>query len=377
MSRLARFLLPLVLALPAAAHADLAPLPDAQVQALRALPQDPAPPALTRNSHYWVSNENALELFYPHIQNKGGVLIGVGTDQNYLFAGWAKPEILILMDFDVGISQIHQAYSIIFAEAADPEAFLAWWDEGHEKQLVEKIKAKYTEPGLQKHILSALKTARHTVFARLKKEKKHFAKLNIPTFLSDAAQYAYVRDLWVKNRVVALRGDLTATQTMKGIADLLKAQSWTVGVFYPSNAEQYFDFVEQYRTNVTSLPATDASTVIRTLGWGSLYGKADETYHYSVQPLKNFDAWLKDPGTQNVGKMHRFRTPSPDIIGFSTFDKVPGAEPTPNYRAGKGKAKAADDGAPVEPRKHHKKKDLDAAGGSPADKPAGSPPETH
>lgn len=315
----------------APAAAELPAFSDAQANALQSLPQDPAPEALTRNSHYWVSNENRLELFEPHIRNRGGVLVGVGTDQNYLFAGWARSEVLILMDFDLAISDIHRAYAIFFADYADPAAFIEGWSDAHIKDVEAKIVAKYTDPTLQKRVLRAYKTARGTIYARLKKVARHLKKLGIASFLDDQAQYAHVRGLWAKRRVVALRGDLTAGATVLAIGKLIKDQGWTLGVFYPSNAEQYFGMIPQYRTNIQGLPASERSLVIRTMGWGTAYGKADETYHYNVQPLSNFQAWTKEPSVKSSGHMLRWRTPS-DTYGFSTFDKLPGAKPTPNVK---------------------------------------------
>lgn len=327
---------------PPARAAELAPLTDAQVSALQALPADPAPEALTRNSHYWVSNENRLELFEPNIRNRGGVLIGVGTDQNYLFAGWAHSDVLILMDFDAAIADIHQVYGIFFRDFAEPAAFIEGWGPDHIKDVETKIVAKFPDAAQQKRILRAYKTARGTVYARLKKVLRHLGKLGVHSFLDTPEQYTHVRDLWAKRRVVALRGDLTANGTMLAIGKLIKEQGWTLGVFYPSNAEQYFPMLPQYQANIQGLPASEKSLVIRTMGWGTVYGRADETYHYNVQPLSNFQAWTKDPKVGSAGRMLRWRTPS-KIHGFSTFDKLPGAEPTPSV----GKKKPTEPGDPA------------------------------
>ena len=56
-----------------------------------ALEADEAPEEITRNSHYVISNELNHHLFRPHVQDLGGVLVGVGSDQLYLIAGWMKP----------------------------------------------------------------------------------------------------------------------------------------------------------------------------------------------------------------------------------------------------------------------------------------------
>ena len=48
-----------------------------------------------------VGNEDHLDLFRPAVKDKGGLYIGVGTDQNYLLGAWARAEALVLMDFDI------------------------------------------------------------------------------------------------------------------------------------------------------------------------------------------------------------------------------------------------------------------------------------
>ena len=50
--------------------------------------------------------------------------MGVGTDQNYLIAGWSRPEVLVLMDFDQVVVDLHRVYQLAFLHAESPEAFL-------------------------------------------------------------------------------------------------------------------------------------------------------------------------------------------------------------------------------------------------------------
>ena len=43
--------------------------------------------------------------------------------------------------------------------------------------------------------------------------------LKMPTFLDDQEQYDHIRSLWATGRVLAIRGDLTADQTMLDLAE--------------------------------------------------------------------------------------------------------------------------------------------------------------
>ena len=61
---------------------------------------EPPPPKLTLNKHFLISNENHLHYFHDLVKDVGGVYLGVGSEQNYVLAGWAKSERMIIVDFD-------------------------------------------------------------------------------------------------------------------------------------------------------------------------------------------------------------------------------------------------------------------------------------
>jgi hypothetical protein len=313
--------------------ADLAPIDPALAAALAAVPSDPEPDALTRDTHYWVCNEDALDLFEPHIRGLGGALIGVGTDQNFVFAGWAKTELLVLMDFDQSIGDLHRGYRAAFETAESPQAFLALWSRESLPQMQAAITAMYPDTATQKRVQRAFKTARGGVLRRLEHTLKFAGKKGLRTFLDDPDQYAHVRALWKAGRVSIHRGDLTKRGTLQAIGQALRAHGQLVRIFYPSNAEQYFDYGPAYRENLRALPIDARSVVIRTLGWGELFGRADGTYHYTVQPTSNFLEWLADPKVKHAGRMLRFRTPS-EVEGFSQMTQRPGpdARPAPNRK---------------------------------------------
>lgn len=316
------------------AAADLTPLEPAAVSALAAVPADPEPETLTRDTHYWVCNEDALELFEPHIRGLGGTLVGVGTDQNFVFAGWARTELLVLMDFDQAIGDLHRAYRVAFEAAETPAAFIDQWSKANAPALQARIIATYPDAEVQRRVLRAFKTARGTVLRRFERTLKFMGKKGMRTFLDDAEQYTHVRRLWQTGRVSVHRGDLTKRGTLAALGKALREHGQTVRVFYPSNAEQYFDYVPEYRENVRALPVDARSLVIRTIGWGELFGRADATYHYNVQTLTNFVEWLADPRMKHAGRMLRFRTPGV-VEGFSQMTQSPGptARPARNRNA--------------------------------------------
>ncbi|MEM6297042.1 MAG: hypothetical protein AAGA54_37600, partial [Myxococcota bacterium] len=96
---------------------------------LTALPSDPPPAKLTNDTHYLVSNERRLDLFADDVRDRGDAYIGVGAGQNYVLAAWADPEVMVLVDFDADVVDLHALYILFFAHADDIETFESLWSD--------------------------------------------------------------------------------------------------------------------------------------------------------------------------------------------------------------------------------------------------------
>ncbi len=276
----------------------LAQQPDllADLSGFSVLTPDPPPEELTRGSHYWIGNEDRLDLFFPHVKDKGGVHVGVGAEQNWLLCAWSRCQVAVLMDFDQSIVDLHRVYFAAFATAATKEEFTALWLDKQRKGLRDAIIARYTGKD-RAGALEALKVARWSVerrFAVLQTTLKD--KRGLTTFLTDDADYAHVRDVVVSGRAFALRGDLTKAKAMTSIAEARTKAGLTVQTLYLSNAEQYFNFNAQVRKNYRALPFSSTSVVVRTHGWNSLgYAKDGNQYHYGIQSGESLHAFARDP----------------------------------------------------------------------------------
>lgn len=305
---------------PVAAADPLAPLPDEVRERFASLPEDPKPDELIRNSHYWISNERNLQLWHEHVEDLGGAYLGVGTDQNYVLAGWAKSDLVVIVDFDAAIADLHQVYGLFFDVAETYEDFYQRWSPGREAEGLALIDERFAERPDLKQIRKAYKIARQLVWARLRIVRKAYEKLDIPTFVTDQAQYDHVRTLWRNGRVFALRGDFTADATMVALGKAMKDSGLSFNVIYLSNVEQYVDYTPEWRRNFLGLPVGDKGVVVRTLGWGG-FGFVDEAekYHYNVQPAPKFLAWLEQSRVKNLPTMlhHRTRT---QTQGLSLLD---------------------------------------------------------
>ena len=260
---------------------------DAQVRdALASIRPDPAPKEITRGIHYVVSNEKKHYLWRPHVEHLGGIAIGVGAEQNYMLAGWARPEVLILMDFDGYIPWLHLAYAAAFHHAKTPAEMVALWRESGRRTLVELVEARYDRP-TARNVKRAIKHA-WSVGAHLARIRRDYRDRGIPCFLTAQNQYDHIRDLTRRGRVLAIRGDLTGERTMADIAAVSQELDLPVRVVYLSNAEYYFPFrAGRYRDNMSGLPYDPRSLVLRT------WPRRGNEYRYYEQRGVDFVTWLE------------------------------------------------------------------------------------
>ena len=263
-----------------------------------------------------------MDLFHDSTKDLGGVYIGVGSDQNYLLAGWAKSEVLVLMDFDQKIVDLHKVYEIAFRHATNKEEFINLWKATANEQLRELIKAAHTEARAQRSVLQAHRVAQRHVARRFRKVIKQMENAQLPSFLTDDGQYDHIRNLYLEGKVFMVSGNLTITGTMKAIGEAAAHAGMKVRVLYLSNAEQYFRVRPPFRDNIESLPTDEKSIVIRTNGWTGLAYVKDTSYHYNVQSAESFKQFVAHPRMRTTAGMLKQATPS-DIYGFSTLNASP------------------------------------------------------
>ena len=307
---------------PTATAPVVGPVPEALPAQFAAIRSDPAPAGLIHDSHYWISNEHSHFVWHAQLQGIGGAYLGVGTDQNYLLAGWARSELLLLVDFDAAVVELHQAYRVAFESSATPGEFLALWTRTGATTLADRILVAYPDPDVHAGVLRAQRVARASVHARLRRTLRSHAVRGIATYLDDQAQYDHLRALWRDGRVITVRGDLTGDATLVDVAAALRAADVPLKVLYLSNTEQYFDYGPSFRRNILGLGLGDGSLVLRTLGWrvhGFIEG---EQYHYASQSGPTFAAWMGHSRVISAGKMLA-RKRMTEVPGVSVVEALP------------------------------------------------------
>ena len=279
----------------------IAAAPD--LSAFAALPEDPAPKEIVRGNHYWVSNEERPELFREDIEKMGGggVYIGVGAEQNFVFAGWAKPDVMVLMDFDGAIPDVHRVYASVFRRAETKEAFVDALSLKNVTMLLSWVKEDYPSTAVRVRLFEVIKDSRAILRLHAERIKSGFVERGVPTFLTDDSQYARVRALYTGGRVFMVRGDLTAARTMRAIGDAAKRAGLPVHALYMSNAEQYFGYNGDFRKNILALPFDEKSLVLRTISWKNWgFAKDSNLYHYDIQGGLSLQSFVADPRTTSV-----------------------------------------------------------------------------
>ncbi len=261
---------------------------DAQTsESFRAGPEDAY---FKTDTHYVKTNESRHDVWFPYIDGLGGAYLGVGADQNYTLIARARSRFVFLIDIDPRVGQTHRVYEVLIERAETPEALLAYFERSAEDEtaaLLEEAFASLDE-GERKRLLRAYRASRETL-------RRHLARVATRThddqpssWLSDPESYAWIRRLYLADRVRIMPGDLTGEQSMATVAAATRALGVPLRVVYMSNAEEYFKYFSgRFRANIRELPGDADSVVLRTL-YGEKWKHADSLWNYQVQPWSDF-----------------------------------------------------------------------------------------
>lgn len=269
----------------------------AAIAALQELTPDPAPAHTTNDVHYLVSNERRHDLFRPELDERGGVQLGVGTDQNYVMAAWSRPELLVIVDFDQQVIDLHAVHGALLAAAPTVEDFRRLWSEEGTDEAHAAVRAAEPDRARRAELLVRYDETRPVVDKRLRTLSRRYAELGVHSYLDTPAQYRFVAELHARGRVVAIRGDFTVDGVLRELASVLEAHGLRIEVLYLSNIEQYLAYRKPFRANMLALPLAEDALVLRTLP-GKPAG-----FHYFLQSGDDFLAWMRESRGSTVYRM--------------------------------------------------------------------------
>ncbi len=276
----------------------------------------------------FVTNETSYLHVIPtliELGKRGGVYIGVGTEQNFSYIAATRPEIAFIVDIRRENLLQHLLYKALFILARDRRSFLMLL---FSRQYQEDGSASNESPEDTASIAEILDYIETSTSAdsllfelnwkRLKREVRRYGivdrddlermlyiyrsfyekqlsiryaearlgnGLSYPTFkdlmtgttiegevagfLSTETKFEFVKDLHLRNLIIPVVGNFAGEKTLRAIASYAEAHESSISVFYVSNVEYFlinhFYYVfKWYVANVEALPIDEHSLMIRS-----------------------------------------------------------------------------------------------------------------
>jgi len=257
--------------------------------------------------HYMKSNEVRHDVFFPYVAGKGGVYVGVGSDQNYTLAAAAGSELMFLLDIDQSVVDLHRCYEALIEASPDPKTLYDRWSPTAVDASVQVLETAYA--GLpeadRKRIVRLYKAARETVYVHLDRVYRRHQGDAPTAWLSNPGMYQYIRSMFLADRVRMMPGDLTGGSSLQSVGAAARALGLPVRLVYFSNAEEYFEYNKQFVANVEALVGDQDSLVLRTI-YSKKWVHADQLWAYQVQPLTDYRTRLGDRKNRSRNPMLRY-----------------------------------------------------------------------
>jgi hypothetical protein len=254
-------------------------------------------------SHYYASNEPLHAIYVKELKPKGGVFIGVGTDQNFIAIPLLKSDVAIFVDFDQWIVDLHKLYNHLFISRKTAAEMIRFFAPKHKQKAVSEISRVFKNAALAARLRKVYIQSRPEVYRRLTGEVlRHKMLKTNETYLTSHLHFDYMKKLAQNGRYISILGDLTRTGTFNALAKTLKQHNFKVGAIGLTNAEQYFKYGKTFRQNMMDLPWQEDGLVIRT------YRKMPERYYeYFLQNWRDFKVWLERSATRDVTDLLKTR----------------------------------------------------------------------
>ena len=256
---------------------------------------------------------------------RGGVYIGVGTEQNFSYIAASRPEIAFIVDIRRENLLQHLLYKALFTLARDRTSFLALLfsrqhleggstsngspdNKASITEVLDYIESSTSADSLLFELnwkLLRREARRYGTVDRVDLEKMFYIYrsfyekqlsiryadtrlgngLSYPTFkdlmagttiegehagfLSTEAKFEFVKDLHLRNLIIPVVGDFAGEKTLRAIASFAEAHDTSISVFYVSNVEyflinNFYYMFKWYVANVDALPIDEHSLLIRS-----------------------------------------------------------------------------------------------------------------
>ncbi len=267
--------------------------------------------------HYYVSDEAHPDRFRDYIAGSGGGYVGIGSDQAYVYIGWARPQFAWTVDYDAEVVRMHQLQQAFFLAADSPDAYRTLWQRAHRDQARAIVATMTTDARELRRLNAVLDAGQARMGRRMKRLTKNLGA--IPSYLTDQATYDFIRNLIRNGCVRPMLVDLLATKGMRGIGEAAAKVGLPIRTLYLSNAEEYWKYTDDFRANIRALPHDERSLALHTQA-----SNVNQDYRYTVQPIGNFVAWLDDGWARNIDMMiGRIAVKKPTDVPHRRFEQTP------------------------------------------------------
>lgn len=274
--------------------------------------------------HYLVSDEKHPDLFKNSIENKGGTYMGVGFEQGYLYIGWQRPSLAFLIDYDPWIILNHRILIEILKQCPDAKCL---YNNFHSRDMIDKFLCAQAITDAR----SASKISDHRILRLRHAATKALNKLRnseLPNMMNTPDIYNNIRSLALGGRLRIVQANLLDTHGIQAIASVMNELNAQLDTLYLSNAEQYWNYSDEFKANMLSLPFAEDGIIMRT--WATYPLNGD--YRYSTQRASTFKSWMSSHKTKSVKQMTK-HVRSRDIAQFSLIvdDLTPNTPLPPSF----------------------------------------------
>jgi hypothetical protein len=262
-----------------------------------------------------LSNETSYQIVVPSLlkMRRAGAYIGVGPEQNFTYIANLEPRIAFIVDIRRQNMLEHLMYKALFEISSDRAEFVAQLfsrkrpagidatstvqelfhaydllpcearrrDENFTRVMDRLLAHGFALSSNDRQVIAHILETFCSGGPRIDYGFPNTPNLTAPSyselmttadkngqnwsFLTTEDNFSRVRSMQLKNLIIPLTGDFAGPKTLRAVGNYLKGHDTTVTAFYLSNVEQYLnkDQTDRFRANVSFLPVTSTSVLIR------------------------------------------------------------------------------------------------------------------
>lgn len=214
---------------------------------------------------YVITNEHRHYLLAPYVKNLGGAYVGVAAEANYSLMAHAKSRYAWLFDFDIVIVRLHMNIKALVKRAETPRDFVQFFAPNKSKEVYAILQEEYPNHPDMDGLKGVYTKFREKLYSHYKAISQPSATFKDFGWLRNKEAYHYIRTMFLQNRIVIKPGDMLKDKTMRSIAKAVRKTGIPIRIYYPSDAEEHYEFNDHYKKNVLSLPFDEASIAIRSI----------------------------------------------------------------------------------------------------------------